>query len=61
MSEEKKRHINNNLYLYYSLSNHKIGEYSKHQTILSPGNVKARKAVVISFMQENISFEKSKN
>jgi len=61
MSEEKKIYIDNNLYLYYSHSDHKIGDYNKHQTILSPSNIKAGKAEVISFMQGNISFEKSKN
>jgi len=45
----------------HNISDHKIGDYNKHQTILSPGNVKARKAKVIYFMQGNIFFEKSKN
>jgi len=43
------------------MTDYKIGDYNKHQTILFPNNVKARKAEVISFMQGNISFEKLKN
>ena len=46
MSEEKKRHMDNNLCLYYGRSSYKIGDYNKHQTFPSPSNIKVRKAKV---------------
>ena len=48
MNEEKKKYMDNNLYLYYGLSSYKIGNYNKHQTLLSPSNTKVRKTKVAS-------------
>ena len=42
--------MNNNLCSYYSLSNYKIGDYNKHQTLLSLSNTKTRKAEIVSFI-----------
>ena len=35
-SDKRKKHLENNLCLYYSAGDHKLDSYSKKQTIVSP-------------------------
>ena len=35
-SDERKKHLKNNLYLYYSARDHKLDSYPKKQTMVSP-------------------------